>query len=241
MKKILTLTILLFFGWSLTSLSAQTADDIVKKMIEAQGGKKVYESIKDMTVKGTLEIIPQGMDAEVTIYKKEPTQRRSDIEIMGMMITSAYDGKMAWGTNQQTMAVEEFTGEQAANMKREAMPVIAPVYPEKYGLKHKLNGKKTLEGKEYWVLERTYPDDYKITIYLDTETNLLYKSFASVLGADGMEHDVETIQTDYKTVNGLVMAHTTKQIVDGTDYLLITVTEVTFNTGLEDSLFVMEK
>jgi outer membrane lipoprotein-sorting protein len=231
----------LFFAWSVTALSAQSADEIVKKMIDAQGGKKVYESIKDMTIKGTMEIIPQGMEADVTVYKKEPNQRRSDIEIMGMVITSAYDGKMAWGTNQQTMEIEEFLGDQAANLKREAMPVIAPLYPEKYGLKHALKGKEAIEGKEYWVLERTYSDDYTATIYLDTQTYLPYKSFVKVVGADGMEHDVESIQTDYKTVNGLVMAHSTKQIVDGMDYLLILVSEVTFNTGLDDSLFVMEK
>jgi outer membrane lipoprotein-sorting protein len=241
MKKILTLSILTLFVLSVSTLSAQSADEIVRKMIDAQGGKKVYESIKDMTIKGTVEVIPQGLDADVTIYKKEPDKRRSDFEIQGTVITSAYDGKMAWGTNQQTLVVEEFTGDQAASIKREAMPVIAPLYPEKYGLSHTLKGKETIEGKEYWVLERSYPDDFKITIYLDTETNLPYKSFSTVIGLDGMEHDVETIQTDYKKVNGLVMAHSTKQIVDGIDYLLYSVSEVTFNTGIEDSLFVMEK
>ena len=241
MKKLITLTILMLFVLSVSTLSAQSADEIVRKMIDAQGGKKVYESVKDMTLKGTMEVIAQGLEADVTIYKKEPDKRRSDIEIMGMMITSSYDGKMAWGTNQQTMTVEELTGEQAANAKREAMPVIAPLYPEKYGLTHALKGKETIEGKEYWALERGYSDGFKVLIYLDPETYLPYKSFSTVVGLDGMEHEVESIQTDYREVNGLMMAHTTKQIVDGADYLLVTISEVTINTGIEDSLFVMEK
>jgi hypothetical protein len=194
-----------------------------------------------MTVKGTMEIIPQGLDADVTIYKKEPDMRRSDIEVMGMLITSAYDGKMAWGTNQQTMTVEEFTGDQAVNAKREAMPIVSPLYPEKFGLTHTLKGKETIEGKEYWALERGYEDGFKVMMYIDPQTYLPYKSFATVIGADGMEHDVESIQTDYKEVHGLMMAHATKQIVDGMDYISIVVNEVTVNTGLDDSLFVMEK
>ncbi|MFA9452350.1 MAG: hypothetical protein ACERK6_00420 [Candidatus Aminicenantaceae bacterium] len=241
MKKALTLTILIFFSWSMTSLSAQSADEIVKKMIDAQGGKKVYESIKDMTVKGTLEIIQQGLDAEITIYKKEPDKRREDIEVMGMLITSAYDGTMAWGTNQQTMAVEEFTGEQLVRAKREAMPVIAPLYPEKFGITHSLKGKETIEGKEYWVLERDYPNDFKIMMFLDTETYLPYKTVATIVDAMGTEHDVAQFQSDYKTVNGLVMAHSMSQVVDDVEAIILTVTEVTFNTGLDDSMFVMEK
>ncbi len=241
MKKAITITFLLFFMLTFTALSAQSADEIVQKMIDAQGGKKVYESIKDMTVKGTLEIIQQGLDAEITVYKKEPDKRREDIEVMGMLITSAYDGKMAWGTNQQTMVIEEFTGEQAVNSKREAMPIIAPLYPEKFGITHSLEGKETIEGKEYWVLEREYPDDFKITMYVDTTTFLPYKTVATIVDALGAEHEVEQFQSDYKTVNGLVMAHSMSQVVDGIEAVALTVTEVTFNTGLEDSLFVMEK
>ena len=243
MKKILTCTFCLFFAMSLVSLRAQTADEINLRMVEAQGGKKVYESIKDMTMRGTLTIIPQGLDADITVYKKEPNKRRSEITLaaLGVELLSGYDGTTAWSTNQQTLAVEELSGEQAENAKREAMPIVSTLYPQKYGLSHELKGKETLEGKEYFVLLRKYANDFTVTIYVDAETYLPYKSLSTVLGNDGLEHDVESFQTDYKEVNGLLMAHSTKQIVDGTEYLEITITEVTFNTGLDDSLFVMEK
>lgn len=50
-----------------------------------------------MTVKGTLEIIQQGLDAEITVYKKEPDKRREDIEVMGMLITSPTMGRWPGG------------------------------------------------------------------------------------------------------------------------------------------------
>ncbi|GAH91450.1 unnamed protein product, partial [marine sediment metagenome] len=71
----------------------------IKKMIEVQGGKKVFESIEDMTLYGTLEMAQQGLSGSITIYKKEPDKMRRDIEIMGMIITQAYDGETAWGVN----------------------------------------------------------------------------------------------------------------------------------------------
>jgi outer membrane lipoprotein-sorting protein len=52
---------------------------------------------------------------------------------------------------------------------------------------------------------------------------------------------VAQFQSDYKTVNGLVMAHSMSQVVDDVEAIILTVTEVTFNTGLDDSMFVMEK
>jgi outer membrane lipoprotein-sorting protein len=221
--------------------SAQTVDEIVAKMIEAQGGPRVYEGIRDMTVSGTIELVGQGLEGTVTVYKKEPDKRRSDIEIMGMTITSCYDGETAWGTNQQTMVIEEFTGAQAENVKREAMPVAAVLHPDKYGLKHTLKGKETLDGREHFVIERKHEDGFTVVIYVDAETYLPTKSVFTTVGGDGLEHEIEQVQTDYKKVSGLNMAHSTMQWVDGMEYLALTITDVKMNTGIEDALFVMNK
>jgi outer membrane lipoprotein-sorting protein len=241
MKRIVTLGVVFGFFLSSAALSAQTADELLAKMIEAQGGKKVLEGIKDMTVTGTLEVVPQGMEGSLTVYKKEPDKRRSDIEIMGMLITNCFDGKIAWGTNQQTFDVEEFTGPQADNIKREAMPIVAALYPEKYGISHALKGKESLEGKEYHVLERKYEDGFTATIYVDPETYLPYRTDVNTPDATGVEHAVEQYATDYKKVNGLMMSHSVTQFLDGMEYLVITISEVKFNTGIEDTLFQMEK
>ncbi len=241
MKRIMTFGVLLGFFLSSSALSAQTADELLAKMIEAQGGKKVLEGIKDMTLTGTLEVVPQGMEGSLTVYKKEPDKRRSDIEIMGMLITNCFDGKIAWGTNQQTFAIEEFTGPQAENIKREAMPVVSVLNPEKYGISHTVKGKESLEGKEYFVLERKYQDGYTATIYVDPETYLPYRTDAIVTDATGVERAIENYATEYKKVDGFMVSHSVTQFVDGMEYLSITISEVKFNTGIEDNLFQMEK
>ncbi|MQY61320.1 hypothetical protein GH153_05750, partial [bacterium] len=92
MKKIFSACLLSLFLLSLMTSPglSQEVSDILKKMVEAQGGKKVLEKIKDMTLSGTLEMIQLGMTGSMTMYKKEPNKVRMDIEVMGMIITQAY-------------------------------------------------------------------------------------------------------------------------------------------------------
>ncbi len=220
--------------------SAQTADEIIKKMIEVQGGKKVFESIKDMTLSGTLEMVQQGLNGSLTVYKKEPDKTRRDIEIMGMTITQAYDGEIAWGVNIQTGSTEEMEEQQAAEMKRESFPIVSWLYPEKYGLSFDYKGKETIEGKDYFVIEETYPDGFKATFYVDSKTYLTYKAKAKTMGPMGYEVEAEQFTSDYKKVDGMTIAHSMVSFIEGEEFMKVTVTDVKFNTGLEDSFFKMK-
>jgi outer membrane lipoprotein-sorting protein len=221
--------------------SGQTAEEIIKKMIEAQGGKKVFESIKDMTLSGTLELVQQGLSGSITIYKKEPDKMRRDIEIMGMIITQAYDGETAWGINIQTGKTEEMEEQQAEEMKRQSLPTIAILYPEKYGFSFDYQKKEKIEDKDYFVIELTYPDGFKATLYVDTETYLTYKIKAKTMGPMGYEIESEQFTSDYKKVDGMIIAHSMVTFIEGEEFTEINVTSVKFNTSLEDSFFKMNK
>ncbi len=243
MKKMCSIFLSSFFLAALMTSpgSGQTAEEIIKKMIEAQGGKKVFESIKDMTLSGTLELVQQGLSGSITIYKKEPDKMRRDIEIMGMIITQAYDGETAWGINIQTGKTEEMEEQQAAEMKRQSLPTIAILYPEKYGFSFDYQKKEKIEDKDYFVIELTYPDGFKATLYVDTETYLTYKIKAKTMGPMGYEIESEQFTSDYKKVDGMIIAHSMVTFIEGEEFTEINVTSVKFNTSLEDSFFKMNK
>jgi outer membrane lipoprotein-sorting protein len=241
MKKAMIICVLGIFLVSVTATPgySQTAKEIIQKMIEATGGKKVFENIDDSTITGTMELIQQGMSGELTIYKKEPNKMRLDIEIMGMLITQAYDGNLAWWVNPQTGATEEMPANEAASMKRDALPIDATFNPEKYGISFAYKGKETLEGKDHYVVEQTYADGFKVTLYVDSTTYLLTKSkgtFSSEMG----EAEFEQFASDYKKVHGIVIAHKITTYINGAEARILTITDVQYNTGLEDSLFIME-
>ena len=242
MKKIISMSVLGLFclGLLVSAGFSQDIKEIRAKMVEASGGKKVYENLKDLTISGTLDLTMQGLSGTLTIYKKEPDKRRTDIEVMGMLITQAYDGEIAWYTNPQTGSAEELSGDQAAQLKRQAMPSLAAVYPEKYGISWEYKGKESIEEKEYLVLNSTYPDGFKVTVYVDPETYLTYKTKSLTTGQMGTEVEVEQYSADYKTIGGMVFPSLITSFQDGEEYSVIAIDDVKTNAGLEDSMFKMQ-
>jgi len=242
MKRTTLLCALILFVFSSVVFygQSQTIDEIRAKMIDVQGGKSALENIKDRTITGDIEIVQQGLSGAITIYKKEPDKRRADIEVMGMVITQAYDGQVAWFTNPQTGGSEEVTGDQAAIMKRQALPAEASLNPEKYGIKWAYIGKEAVDGKDCFVLEQTFADGLTVTHYVDSTTYLTHKSKSMMTNQMGVEVETEQVYSDFKKVDGVLMAHSVTSYQDGEEYTVITFSEVKFNTGLEDSLFKME-
>jgi outer membrane lipoprotein-sorting protein len=241
MKKAITICFLGLFLASVTAVPGytQTAKEIIQKMIEATGGRKALESIDDSTITGTIDLTDQGFSGEITIYKKEPSKMRIDVEIMGMVITQAFDGNMAWWVNPQNGMTEEMPPTEAASMKRDALPRDATFNPEKYGITFEYKGKEQIDGNDHYVIGQTYADGFQITLYVDSATHLVTKSKGTIESAVG-EVEFEQVASDYKKVNGLMTAHTVTTYVNGVESRIIKISDIKYNTGLEDSLFIME-
>jgi len=213
---------------------------ILGQMIEAMGGRKFLESVKDTTATGTLEMVAMGLQGAATMTMKTPNMFRMDMEIMGMSITQAFDGEVGWFTNPQTGAVEEITGAQLESVKREALGDQVYLYPEKYGIVYTFKGQEKLEDQNYDVLLVTYQDGHEVTMYLDAETHLVYKTISLQPNEmTGMEAEVEAYTTDYRKVGEGMAAFTITQYMDGEEFMIITLDEVKFNTGVEDDFFKM--
>lgn len=243
MKRIYSISFLSIFLLNLIAHPGhgQSIKRILKKMIDAQGGPKIFENIKDMTMTGAVEMVQQGISGTLTMYKKEPNKRRVDLEAMGRIIIQAYDGQTAWWTNPQSGGTEEMSEQDTASMKRQSLPVVAILDPEKYGITFTYKGKEKIEGRDYHVLEQSYTDGYKMIRYVDTETYLTGRSKSTRTGPNGIEIQVEQIMSDFKTVGGMTMAHSIITYYNGEVFTKIALDKVRFNSGLENSLFKMEK
>ena len=242
MKKALSLSL---FGLLLLSLMtspaiSQSADDILNKMIDAMGGRKAMEAITDQTSSGSIELTQMGLSGTVTNYFKRPNKTRMDIEVMGMVITQAFDGETAWMVNPQTGSSEEMPEQMAEFAKRDSMGDDAFLNPKKHGITYTAKGKEEVDGKECFVLEQKYSDGYVATLYIDAKTYLIYKTKGMNINQMGVEVEQESVMTDYKKINGLMSPHTMTQYQDGEEFLVFTLEEVKYNTGLEDSFFEME-
>ena len=163
-----------------------------------------------------------------------------DIEVMGMVITQAFDGATAWMVNPQTGSSEEMPEQMAEFMKRDSMGDDAYLNPGKHGITYTAKGKEEVDGKECFVLEQKYADGYASTLYLDAKTYLIYKTKGMNMNQMGVEVEQENLMTDYKKVNGLMSPYTMTMYQDGEEFMVFTLEETKYNSGLEDSFFEME-
>jgi hypothetical protein len=243
MKKLLSCGLLGLFilGLLVAPGSSQNADEILERVIKAQGGRKILESIKDVTTIADMEIIQMGVTGSVTLYTKEPNMMRLDIQYMGIMVTQAFDGEAAWWSGSQTGMAEDIPEEMAEVMRNSSFGNSALLDPAKYGIKYKYKGKETIEGKDYLVLDRVHSGGYTITHYIDPETYLIYKTKQDSFDEMMTKIVEETIMSDYKEVEGVMIAHSFTILRDGEEFGTLTVTDVDFNSGLEDSFFKKEE
>lgn len=242
MKRVMMFSFIVVLFLSLVSIEGfgQTVDEILEKMIEAQGGRKAFEAIENTTMSGSMQIIQMNMTGSITMYQKEPNKMRMDIEMMGMNFTQAFDGTTAWFTNPQTGATQEMPEKQAKYFQRQALGRNALLNPKKFDITYKLKGKEKINDKEYLVLEQIHPDNYTVTMYIDVKTYLTYKTRATTLNQMEAEVESESIMSDYKKVEGFMIPHLITVFQDGQEYMKFTVTEVAFNSDLEDSFFKMD-
>jgi outer membrane lipoprotein-sorting protein len=243
MKKLLSCGLLglIILGLLVVPGSSQNADEILERVIKAQGERKLLESIKDVTTIADMEMTQMGISGSITMYMKEPNRVRFDMEFMGMMITQAFDGETAWGISPQSGVAENMPEELAEVMKHSSFGNSALLNPKKYGIKYTYKGKENIEGKDYLVLDRVHSGGYTIALYIDPETYLIYKMKQDSFDEMMTEIVEETIMSDYKKVGGVMTAHVLTILRDGIEFGTLTVTEVDFNSGLEDSFFKKEE
>ena len=160
---------------------------------------------------------------------------------MGIMVTQTFDGETAWWVGSQTGMAEDVPEEMAEVMRNSSFGNSALLDPAKYGIKYTYKGKETIEGKDYLVLDRVHSGGYTIVHYLDPETYLIYKTKQDSFDEMMTEIVEETIMSDYKEVEGVMLAHGYTRLRDGTEFGTVTVTAVDFNSGLEDSFFKKEE
>jgi len=239
MKKYLSLTLsaALVFGLCAGPVFGQSADEILEKVIEAQGGKKVLADLKDATIAVSMDLTQMGISGSGTMYSKEPNLMRMDLEFMGMIITQAFDGETAWSVDPQSGMAQDMPAEVAEVTRWSSFGNAALLEPAKYGIEYTVKGKETVDGKEYLVLDRVHPGDYTISVYIDPETYLIYKQKQASFDEYMTEVVEETVMTDYKDVDGVMTAFTISILRDGIEFGVLTVTDVKFNSGLEDSFF----
>jgi hypothetical protein len=228
---------LLFAGLAFTTLnvSAQTADEIVAKNIEAMGGAAKLATLTSVKKTGTMSA--QGQDFPVTLTISHMKGFRMDMEIMGTsnyQIITPERASMFFPIQQMTEP-KITTGEDAKEMQS-ALDVQSSLlnYKEK-GTTLELIGDEKVDGGDAYKLKVTRKEGKSAFYLIDKKTNRVVKTISKAKGPDGIEQDIETPYGDYKqNADGYWFAYTTA--FQG-GMVAVTFEKIETNVKVDESIF----
>lgn len=218
-------------------VSAQTADEVIAKYIQAIGGKDKVTAITSLYTEGSIEIM--GMQGVIKSTVLNGKGAKQDIEIMGTTITSCYTDKGGWSINPMAGgASAEPMPDAQYNSGKEQIFVGAPFvgYGDK-GYKVEMLGTEAVDGADANKVKMTSPDNISSVYYFDAATGLLVKSVAQA-EMQGQMVDNETIFSDYREVEGMLQPFKMVLNMAGGQFVMTaTMTKIEVNKPVDEAIF----
>ncbi len=218
---------------------ARKADKIIKKHVEALGGEASIRAIETLNVSGRLS--RSGMELPFSMWLKRPRLGRIDFDIMGQKLVQAFDGKEAWWVNplfgvfKPRKMPDEFA--EPLRWWVEFESPLVDYLTKRHRAEY--TGEEEIPGGTAHVIELILADGDVWKFYIDTRTNLEHKR---VFGWEykGEVREVETIFTEFETVEGVVLFKTIKGVgPDGVPFRM-TFESIKANVRIDDKLFEMD-
>lgn len=155
-----------------TALSAQTAEELVRKNIAAHGGIDKIKSIKSIRMSGKLQ--SGSFTAQIGREGMAPNLLRTTFTVQGMTEIDAYDGATGWKISPfEGRKDPELMGEDDLRQLQEDADFYGPLvdYQQK-GNKVEYLGHDTVDGDDALKLKVTLKNGDLMYYYLDPETFL---------------------------------------------------------------------
>jgi hypothetical protein len=195
-------------AWALAGLtaataSAQTADEIIAKHVQARGGMDKIKAVKSMRMTGKMTL-GQGTEALFVREKARPRKVRTEITVQGMTGIQVYDGTSGWSLMpfMGKKDPEPITGDDLQEMDEQA-DLDGPLvdYKDK-GSQVELAGKADVEGAPAYKLKVTKKNGDVEYHYIDAGQYLEVKVEGKRI-VRGQTTEGEATFGDYKQVDGL--------------------------------------
>jgi outer membrane lipoprotein-sorting protein len=218
--------------------SAQTADEVIEKYIQAKGGREKLKAVQTVRMTGKMDV-GNGMQAPFIMEMKRPHKMRMEFTIQGMTGVQAFDGTTGWSVmpfmgkkDPEAMSADE--SKQAADQAD--MDGVLVDYKEK-GSQVEYAGKVDVEGTPAHKLKVTKKNGDVVNIYIDAEQYMEIKEEGKAK-VRGQEMEGETTFGDFKTVDGLVFPFSIEQKAKGAPSgMTMTVAKVEVNPTVDATRF----
>lgn len=235
MKKL----IFAFLAFVAVSANAQTAEEVVSKFTTAMGGLDKYNQAKTVKISGSFS--SQGNDFPITIQMVNGKAMRTDVDVMGQTISSAYKDGKGWRVNPfaPDPSAVDVTGPDLNDMKTQTFFASQLMDYKARNFKIELQGQETVEGIKTNKIKLTADDNKVTTYYIDAATSGMVKS-VTTRNVNGTNVEVETYYSDLKEFNGIKYYMSRMQKVDGQVTQEVHFDKIEFDVAIDDKIFNKE-
>jgi hypothetical protein len=191
-------------------LSGQTAEELVRRNLEAKGGLEKIKAIKSLRMTGKVQ--QGGFTADVGEEAVAPNLLRQNYTVQGMTAIQAYDGKVGWKVSPfEGRKDAELAGEEELRDLIEDADFYGPLVDyQAHGTKIEFIGHDTIDGDDVYRLKATLKNGDIYYYYLDPETFLEVRT-ERVQFIRGAVHETVIDCGSYKLVAGVYFPFTVEE------------------------------
>jgi len=219
--------------------AAQTAEEIVKKALEARGGVEKIKAVRSERVSGHVSF-SQSMEGTFVVELKRPLKMHVEITIDGQKIIRVYDGKSSgWMVNPflETKEVQSLSPEDLKNISDESDFDGPLVDYKSKGNQIEFVSKESLDDKPVYRLKLTNKNGDVRFYFFDASSYLLLK-WEGIRKSGEQELPWESFFSDFHEVQELKFPFRIDQGSPGTELKQVLIAEkIELNPQIEDSRF----
>ena len=216
---------------------AQTADEILAKVLAARGGLDKLRAINSERVSGQISF--GDVSGPFVVELKRPLKMHMQLTIQNQTMVRVYDGKQGWANNPFAgkMSPEAMSGDELRNITEES-DFDGPLLDYKSkGNQIELVGKDKVGDKDVWRVKLTTKNGDVRSYLFDVNSFLLLKWEGKRKYQD-QELPIESHFSDYREVGGLKFAFAIDSGSSPTDLTQkIRIEKVELNPELSDAEF----
>jgi outer membrane lipoprotein-sorting protein len=237
MRKLKSILLALLVLGCVASMSGQSVDEIIARMITARGGIEKIKAIQTRRETGTISFGPDT-EGPFTAELARPNKLRVEVHLLNTTVVQAFDGKGGWqitpGADQafvMDQAQQRTMGEQA--------DFDGPLIDyKKKGNAVEQAGVGDLDGRKTYRLRVTLANGDVHYWELDAETFLPVR-WRGNRTANGVETPIESVFTDFRDVNGVKYPFLIESFIEGKLVQQMKIDSREANVKIDDARFAM--
>jgi len=223
----------------------RAAMDLLRRVVEARGGLTLLKGVKTVIADTvtTFQMQQGPLPSTTRTYIAYPDRFRVDAEINGAQTTQVFNAGRAWLKSPAGVqdAPPAMAADFATSVRRDIMTLLIDAAEGRLTVR-KLADSATGDGRPVQVLEISGPQLDRVRLFVDQQMLIVGQAYSvpgppATPGQQPRSILSEEVFSDYRLVNGIRVPFEAQLLQNGQPVLKRTITKVSFNEAVPDSLF----